>query len=220
MRVEEILTMAAPKHRRALWRGVGLVLLLVLCASVITACGSGGSDDGAGTNPSGSSASGNLEGGIGLDVVVGDAVVNVKSFQAAFQPVSPAQKLSDDALVAPAAGVTFYQAYVRISNRSLFPLRVDPEDFLCRIGNTLSLLEPTRSGPTARSIIYGTSIDLVLTFRGVAGAEPILVFSPDWYSGVISFSASTQGQGATTGQTTTTLVGVPMETTTTVTATQ
>jgi hypothetical protein len=220
MRIEETLTMAAPKHLRALWRGVVLVQMLVLCVAVIAGCGSGGSDDNAGTKPPGSSVSGNLEGGIGLDVAVGDAVVNVKSFQAAFQPVSPAQKLSDDALVAPAAGVTFYQAYVRIENRSLFPLRVDPQDFLCRIGNTLSLLEPTRSGPAARSIIYGTSIDLVLTFRGVAGTEPILVYSPDWYSGVISFSATTQGQGAAPGQTTTTLVGVPMETTTTVTATQ
>jgi hypothetical protein len=220
MRVEETLTMATPKRRNAFWRGAGLVLVLVLCTAVAAACGSSVAGTGSGSKPSGGSASGNFEGGIGSGVAVGDAVITVKSFQAAFQPVSPAQKLSDDALAAPAAGVTFYQAYVRIENRSLFPLRVDPEDFLCRIGNTLSLLEPTRSGPVARSIIYGTSIDLVLTFRGVAGAEPILVYSPEWYSGVISFSASTQSQGAVTGQTTTTLVGVPMETTTTATGTQ
>jgi hypothetical protein len=84
---------------------------------------------------------------------------------------------------------------VRVKNQGQVPLRIDPEDFVCRAGNTISPLEPTRSGPTARSIIFGTSLDLVLTFRGVAGAEPILIYSPPWYSGIISFSAKTAGQG-------------------------
>lgn len=208
--------MAPVTRARTLRRWTGMVLLLVVCAAVAAGCGSSGTGTGSGPNASGASSSGNLQGGVGSGVTVGDAVITVKSFQAAFQPVSPAQKLSDDALVAPAAGVTFYQAYVRIENRGQFPLRVDPEEFVCRIGNTLSLLEPTRSGPVARSIIYGTSIDLVLTFRGVAGAEPTLIYSPSWYSGIISFSANTQSQGPAASQTTTTLASLPLETTTTI----
>jgi hypothetical protein len=176
------------------------MVLVALCVWTVTACGQGGGGSGSGSDLGGGGSSGTLEGGIGKDVTVGDAVINVNSLQAAFQPVSPAQKLSDEPLVAPAAGVTFYQAYVRVENRGQFPLRVDPEDFVCRAGNTLSPLEPTRSGPAARSIIFGTSLDLVLTFRGVAGAEPTLIYSPPWYSGIISFSAKTSGQGtATTG---------------------
>ena len=159
-----------------------------------------GSESGSELNSGG--VPGNLEGGIGSGVTVGDAVITVKSLQAAFQPVAPAQRLSDEALVAPAAGVTFYQAYVRVENRGQFPLRIDAQDFVCRVGNTLSTLEPTRSGPVARSIIFGTSMDLVLTFRGVAGAEPTLVYSPTWYSGIISFSAQTQSQGSAATSTT------------------
>jgi hypothetical protein len=212
--------MMATKSRWAHWRVAGLALVIMLCAVVAVlaaSCGSGGTRAGSGS--SGGSTSGNLQGGIGSEVAVGGAVITVKSFEAAFQPVSPAQKLSDEALVAPAAGVTFYQAYVRIENRGQAPLRVDPEDFLCRIGNTLSMLEPTRSGPAARSIIFGTSIDLVLTFRGVAGAEPTLVYNPTWYSGLISFSAGTATQGTVANQTTTTGSSAQLGTVTTLSGT-
>jgi hypothetical protein len=191
------------RRRRSPWLWVAVILFVPVFAYAGMACGPSGTGNAAGSSQSGSSASGDLQGGIGTDVVVGDALVNVKSLQAAFQPVSPAQKLSDDALVAPAAGYTFYQAYVRIKNGGQFPLRIDPKDFICQVGNTLSTLELTRSGPAARSIISGTSIDLVLTFRGAAGAEATLIYSPPWYSGIISFNANAAGQGAA-GQTTTT----------------
>lgn len=190
--------MMTSSRRPVLRRSAALALLVALCVWGATACGQSENGDGSGSGPSGGGSSGNLQGGIGSGVSVGDALVAVQSLQAAFQPVSPAQKLSDDALVAPAAGVTFYQAYVHIENRGQFPLRVDPEDFVCRIGDTLSMLELTRSGPVARSIIFGTSLDLVLTFRGATGVEPILIYSPPWYAGVVSFSAKTSGQGTVT----------------------
>jgi hypothetical protein len=207
--------MTGVKCRRGLLRAATVFVLVAVCVLGVTACGS--SDAGTGSaSPSGSS-SGDIKGGVGetAGVTVGDAVITVKSLQAAFQPVSPAQKLSDEALVAPAAGVTFYQAYVRIENRGQFPLRVDAEDFVCRVGNTISTLELTRSGPAARSIIYGTSIDLVLTFRGATGAEPTLIYSPPWYAGIVSFNASTQSQGTASQATTTTLSAIPLDTTTT-----
>jgi hypothetical protein len=202
--------MTGVKHRRGPWCGATVIVLTAACILGLAACGSSGSGSGSASGGS----SGNIEGGVNTGVTIGDAVITVKSLQAAFQPVSPAQKLSDEALVAPAAGVTFYQAYVRIENRGQFPLRIDAEDFVCRVGNTISTLEPTRSGPVARSIIFGTSIDLVLTFRGATGAEPTLIYTPPWYSGLISFNASTASQG-TGGQATTTTAGIPMETSTT-----
>ncbi len=191
-------------------RAVALVTFSITLALGAVACGG---DEGVGTDPGvGSSGSSEtIKGGINSSVTVGDAVITVKSLQAAFQPVAPAQRLSDEALIAPAAGVTFYQAYVHIENRGQVPLRVDPQDFYCRVVNTLSTLEPTRSGPAARSIIFGTSLDLLLTFRGAAGAEPTLIYSPPWYTGVISFSSGGQSQNTTTtaspsgGQTTTTV---------------
>jgi hypothetical protein len=183
------------------------VLVVAVCLG-LGACGDGGQGGSAGASGS-SVSSANITGGIGSPVTVGDAVITVKSLQAAFQPVAPAQRLSDEALIAPAAGVTFYQAYVHIENRGQTPLRIDPEDFYCRVVNTLSTLEPTRSGPAARSIIFGTSLDLLLTFRGTAGAEPTLIYSPPWYGGIISFSIGGQSQSPSTtaapsgGQTTT-----------------
>jgi predicted small secreted protein len=202
MRAENTITMTALRRPRCLRRAAAVIVLVALCAWAVTACGQSDSASGSGSDLGSGNSSGSLEGGIGSGVTVGDAVITVKSLQAAFQPVSPPQRLSTEALVAPAAGVTFYQAYVRVENRGQFPLRIDAQDFVCRIGNTLSTLELTRSGPAARSIIFGTSLDLVLTFRGVAGVEPTLVYSPTWYSGIISFSAKTQSQGtATTGTT-------------------
>lgn len=182
---------------------------VMMAIAVILAIAGCSSDDSGGSGAGGSSA--NVAGGINTAVTVGDSVITIKSLQAAFQPVAPAQRLSDEALVAPAAGVTFYQAYVHIENRGQFPLRVDPDDFVCQIGNVLSTIEPTRSGPVARSIIYGTSLDLLLTFRGATGADPTLIYNPPWYSGLITFSAGVTGQsasGAAGGTTTTTVVPI------------
>lgn len=204
--------MTASRRSGGWRRSAAVVMLLLLCLGGAVACGKSNSSGGSGSGQSSTGGSGNLQGGVGGPFHVGDAIITVKSLQAAFQPVSPAQKLSDEALVAPASGVTFYQAYVRIENRGQYPLRVDAEDFVCRIGNTIATLELTRSGPAARSLIYGTSLDLVLTFRGPTGAEPTLIYNPPWHNGTISFNAATQNQATVTtgatqlGSTTTTQV--------------
>lgn len=197
MSAEEIPGLEHAPRNSVLRRTTAVLAVLVLCA-LVAACGPGSDGGASGSGSSAGGSKGNIEGGIRVDVTVGNAVITVNALQAAFQPVAPPQRLSDEALVAPASGVTFYQAYVRVKNTGTYPLRVDPEDFVCRIGNTLSMIEPPRSGPVARSIIRGTSLDLVLTFRGAAGADPVLLYSPPWYSGVISFSAGVQTQGATT----------------------
>ena len=187
------------------------VVLVAVCLWGGMSCSSGsGADPGSGFS---GGSSGDLDGGIGVAVNVGDAVITVTTFEAAFQPVAPPQRLSDETLIAPAAGEGFYQAQVQIANRGEFPLRIDPEDFVCRIGNTIHRLEPTRSGPMARSIIYGTSLNLVLTFRGEAGLEPTLIYSPPWHDGMIRFAKATATQGQ--GQPTTTVGEAVLEPTTT-----
>ncbi len=196
--------------RRPMMRLAAACVLVSLAVFGLTAC-SGKDDAVPGSDDVSEDSADNVVGGIGSGVTVENAVITVKSLEAAFQPVSPAQRLSDEALVAPAAGITFYQAYVHVENRGQVPLRLDPEDFVCQIGNVLSTIEPTRSGPQARSIIYGTSLDLLLTFRGATGAEPTLVYNPPWYPALITFSAGAQSQDGGAGSasqnaTTTTLV--------------
>jgi hypothetical protein len=191
----------SPRERRRCRPPVVVLLAMALCLGGAVACDQGGADGGTTTSAHDNGApSGDIEGGIGVPIVVGDAVLTVRSLQDAFQPVSPVQKLSDATPVAPAAGEGFYQAYVRVENRGDLPLRVDAEHFACLIGNAVSNIEPTRSGPAARSLIGGTSLDLVLTFKGQAGNDPVLIYSPPWYDGVITVSAAVQ-----TGVTTTTV---------------
>ena len=57
---------------------------------------------------------------------------------------------------------------------------------MCRIGDKVVGIEPTRSGPYARSLLENTSIDLLLTFEGPAGFQPELLYDPPWYDGMIS----------------------------------
>jgi hypothetical protein len=181
---------------------VGALLVVSLCVGGAAGCGKGGSEDDSGAGLDTGSGAGNIEAAIGAATPVGNATITVRAFQPAFQPVSPVQRLSEGTPAAPAAGESFYQAYVRVENGGQRPLRVDPEHFACRVGNVLSRIEPTRSGPMARSLIYGTSLDLVLTFRGPAGGEPVLIYGPPWYDGIITFS----GDAAPAGTTTTTVV--------------
>jgi hypothetical protein len=93
--------------------------------------------------------------------------------------------MSEQTPVAPEGGESFYQAYVKVENRGVAPLRVDGQDFACVVGDVVVGVEPTRSGPTARSLLKNSSIDLLLTFKGPAGYEPVLLYSPSWYDGTI-----------------------------------
>jgi len=194
------MTSPRPRLPRRLGSRVALaVAAAVAFAACMAACGDGDAQGGIGTSVVGDpTLSGDREAGIGVAVPMGDAQVTVRALQDAFQPVSPSQKLSDATPVAPAAGESFYQAYVRVENQGQMPLRVDPDDFGCLIGNVMSTIEPTRSGPPARSLIFGTSIDLLLTFRGPAGQDPVLIYSPSWYDGVIAFSSQVETRGTTT----------------------
>ena len=74
---------------------------------------------------------------------------------------------------------------MKVENKGVTPVRVDPEDFACAVGNSVVGIEPTWSGPPARSLLKNSSMDLLVTFKAKAGYEPVLLYSPSWYDGTI-----------------------------------
>ncbi len=191
-------------QRRSIWAGA----LLVLCASVVLAAGAfwlagcNSGDDAAVSTTSSTEAqgvkSGDVDGQVGIAIAVADVRVTVKALEATFQPAQPVQRLSDDALTAPASGESFYQAYVRVQNLGVAPVRVDPSEFACLVGGAVVAIEPTRSGPLPRSLLRNTSVDLILTFEARAGFEPELIYSPSWYDGTIRVTPAAENSSATT----------------------
>jgi hypothetical protein len=188
------------------WRLVRVLTLVILlagaCVLWVVACSpdEDGVVDGEDTTSTdeGAIESGDIQGGIDEAIKVGDAVVTVRAFQATFQPAVPEQRLSEQTPTRPGAGETFYQAYVRVQNNEVTPLRVDAEDFVCAVGNSVVTIEPTRSGPFPRSLLKNTSLDLLLTFRAQAGYEPRLIYTPPWYDGVITISPEAEETSTTT----------------------
>jgi hypothetical protein len=132
-----------------------------------------------------SSPSGDIEATVGEEIHVGDAIVTVRVLQPTFNPVSPEQRLSEQAPAAPGGNESFYQAYVKVENDGVTPLRVDADDFACAVGDSVIGMEPAWSGPPARSLLKNSSLDLLVTFKGQAGYEPVLLYSPPWYDGTI-----------------------------------
>lgn len=179
---------SATRLRVTAWAPLMVGLLLVAMWAV--ACDSGGGAAGSTTSTSEShgAQSGDIEGQVGTAIAVTDVRITVKSLQETFQPAQPVERLSEAAPSPPGAGNSFYQAYVRVENKGMRPVRVDPADFACLVGNTIVSVVPTRSGPPARSLLENTSFDLVLTFEAAAGYAPELIYSPRWYKGTIRVS--------------------------------
>lgn len=189
-------------EHRAAWRSRSMVALACLALSFClvgpTAC-SFDEDGDASTSSTqaGSSPAGDIDGRVGSDIEAGDAVITVRALTATFQPAMPVRRLSEQTPASPETGESFYQAFVRVQNNAVSPLRVDAEDFTLAVGDSVVGIEPTRSGPPARSLLLGTSLDLVLTFKAEAGYEPILLYSPAWYDGTIQVTSSPTGSTTT-----------------------
>jgi hypothetical protein len=176
-------------NARALRRPLVLLLAVLLAAALtvtVAGCSKGGDTGSTSTTvESGSAPSGDIEATVGQKIKVGDAVVTVRALEPTFNPVVPAQRMSEQAPAAPEGNESFYQAYVKVENRGVTPLRVDPEDFACAVGNSVAGIEPTWSGPAARSLLKGSSIELLVTFKAKAGYQPVLLYSPSWLDGTI-----------------------------------
>lgn len=195
------------RHSFALALLVASLLALLLLAGCDEAAEEPGGDvstsSSEGTDAgSGDAASGDIEAGVGETVELGPARVTVNSLQATFQPALPGQRLSEQTPSAPAAGESFYQAYVRVENLAVEPLRVDATHFTCVVENTVLPIEVTRTGPPARSLLKNTSFDLILTFKGQAGSVPELRYSPPWYDGTLRVTPEGEGAGGGTTEAT------------------
>ncbi len=167
---------------------LSLAMALVLTAGVLWSVGcSKGSDDtgNSSTATTKTKQSGDVQGQVGKPLIVGDVSITVNALEATLNPSLPAQRMSDQTPVPPGAADSFYQAFVRVANSGTVPLRVDGHDFYCLVGDSSYPVDATRSGPEPRSLLHGTSLDLLLTFRAPAGYEPVLVYRPPWYSGTI-----------------------------------
>lgn len=180
-----------------------LALLLLLACLGLVACES--TEDGAGGVSTSSTVeesrerSGDIQGRVGEEIRVGNATITVRALEATFQPAMPEQRLSEEAPSAPGVGESFYQAYLRVGNGGTAPIRVDAADFYCAVGESVVGIEPTRSGPSPRSLLRNASLDLVLTFKARAGFEPLLIYRPPWHVGTITISPkSEEGSTSTT----------------------
>lgn len=188
-------------ERRRHSRPWGLLLIGLLasmsCTGWLAGCDWGGGDAGdQGTTSSTGEVeedSGDIEGVVNEKIEVGSAIVTVRALEATFQPAVPEQRLTEQTPPAPAAGESFYQAYVTVENTATTPIRVDARDFMCAVGDSVVAIEPTRSGPLPRSLLKSTSLDLLLTFKAQAGYQPVLIYRPPWHDGVITVTpASTE----------------------------
>jgi hypothetical protein len=162
------------------------LLLVAFLAIAVGGCSDGGDTGSTSTTAdSGSATSGDIEAVVGQEIKVGDALVTVRALEPTFNPVAPAQRMSEQTPSAPEGNESFYQAYVKVENRGATPLRVDPEDFAFAVGSSVAGIEPTWSGPAARSLLKGSSIELLVTVKAKAGYQPVLLYSPSWHDGTI-----------------------------------
>jgi hypothetical protein len=180
---------AAPAARRLrrLWSPLLLALLLAGLAAWMIACSSGDDQqtDTSSTTEAGGTPSGDIEAVVGKAIKIGKVTITVRAVDATFNPVTPDQRISEQTPSAPGGNESFYQAYVKVENKGVAPVRVDPEDFACAVGNSVVGVEPTWSGPAARSLLKNSSVDLLITFKAKAGYEPVLLYKPSWYDGTI-----------------------------------
>lgn len=116
--------------------------------------------------------------------------MTVKSLEETVNPVPPLHPVSNKASSPLGAKQSFYQASVRVENAGDMPLSIDVSQFSCAVGNVTVAVDEARSGPPGRSLLRGTSIDLLLTFMGDAGYQPELFYRPSGYNGVVRIKAA------------------------------
>jgi hypothetical protein len=173
-----------------------LALIAALVVSLAAWLGACDSSDESTTTSTASTGnpSGDMEAAVGETIKLGKVVILVRALDATFNPVTPEQRLSEQTPSAPSGDESFYQAYVNIQNKGASPVRVDAEDFACAVGSSVVGIEPTWSGPPARSLLKNSSLDLLVTFKAKAGYEPVLLYSPSWYDGTIRITPAVTTQ--------------------------
>ena len=136
-----------------------------------------------------------LEHAVGDPLTLEDVSVLVTMWAPVAVPLRPMYPLATGSGEAPGDGLVFYQAVVRISNGGQGTVWVDPADFSVVNGRQTGSVDPSWSGPAARTLLHGTSLDLMLTFTVPKGAEPRLVYHPRWLNGSVTFVGEQKPMG-------------------------
>lgn len=115
---------------------------------------------------------------VGQHFAVGGMTIVITTLGETGTPTGARYPIDDGRGRAAQAGQSFYQAFARAENAGDTPMRVDPLDFFLDAGGALLSVDPTHTGPGARSLIRGASFDFIVTFLGPAGVDPRLVYRP------------------------------------------
>jgi Domain of unknown function (DUF4352) len=154
------------------------VLLVLVVVLAVTTCSSG-SGSGAGADAR-AAAGERLTVKLGQTTTIGKVDVVVTALGPVDVPVLPASVADTGDPPGLGADQSFYQAFVRLKNGGDAPVRVDPVDFWLADGEKLLPADGSRSGPIARSLLHGATINEIVTFRAPAGLKPELVYRPSW----------------------------------------
>lgn len=181
-------------RRRLGLLAVVVVLVLAVVLAVRWGCGDGG------IGASGSGASGgtkitDVKVAVGETVKVRGAEAVVTAFAPTEHPALPGQSLDAGALARAGAGETFHQAFVWIKNGGTSVFRVDPRDFDLVVGDDYVSVDPSRTGPDARSLLPGASLDLIVTFRAPADKQVELRWRPAGSGMTVTFTGRRKPAG-------------------------
>lgn len=171
-----------------------IVLVLAVALAVRWGCGDGG------IGASGSSTGGgtkitDVKVAVGETVKVEGAEAVVTAFAPTEHPALPGQPLDAGAAAPAGAGETFHQAFVWIKNGKTSAFRVDPRDFDLLVGSGYVSVDPSRTGPGARSLLPGATLDLIVTFRAPADKEVELRWRPAGSGMTITFTGRRKPAG-------------------------
>ncbi len=140
---------------------------------------------------------GDVAAGVGEPVMLGPVRVNVTSLSSTSRPTAPHRPV-DEAAVTPSTG-NFVQAFVYVRNGGADAVRVEPQDFTLVAEGRASEPLSGLTGPPARTLLPGASLDLILTFPAPEGEISGLVYSPAWFPGSLSVTGELTPSGMSGG---------------------
>lgn len=181
-------------RNRRLTALVVVVAVIVLVPVLLIRWSCGGEGD-PGQNGDQTAEAGDVTVSVGERVVRGDAAVTVTAFLPTDRPTLPPSAASDAVSPEPGEGQTFHQAFVWVENEGEAPIRVDPADFTLLAAGAQIPPDLTRSGPAARTMLQGSSLQLILTFIGPAEGTPRLGYTSPWSQGTIIFEGQKKPAG-------------------------
>lgn len=124
---------------------------------------------------------------VGSPLTVGDIGLHVLMWTPVEKPIRPLYPLDRRPVATPGPTVVFYQGIIRVANNGKGTVWVDPHDFSAVFDSGRSSVIETWSGPPARTLLHGASLDVFVTFLVPKGEKAELVYRPAWLNGYIAF---------------------------------